>query len=320
MAIASEFELLKLIESLFATIVIEDIEYPNNGVRISAIEQICAADTALFSPICCKKILRYMRGSPAYWSADFIEDEFEIDFDSLNAGFEVDYKGGYTFVEDKWLPLEIVNERRYYEKLINFYVSMATREESIFKKFQYVAFPTLRFIDSDFVDFDFRNCVFYKSQYFNTLFEESVYYKVDCRQNVFTNCEFAYVQFIQTKLTDSVFRKCLFTGGQFSQSNLSGSKFEDCEFGELSFFKCDFEDIDLSSNTFEGCLFAHCDLSGQKKLKQKTLNACFGDDTVILPKHLVKPDFWPQQADIGTWDHWLETGEVEESSASVTYK
>lgn len=82
----------------------------------------------------------------------------------------------------------------------------------------------------------------------------------------------------------------------------------------------DFGSIDFSSCDFNQCWVNNTDMSQISGLTQSQVDRFYGDASVVLPEHFQRPSFWPEQSDIGTWSHLINTGETTESTACLTYQ
>ena len=160
--------------------------------------------------------------------------------------------------------------------------------------------------------------VLHKSTFDSMNLDTVMFYESDLSNVLFNVCLLSGVHFIKGNLDHVSFKNCKFNQSEIQA--LSIATFNNCSFYQTLFFLCKGELVDLGSCNFESCWFSNCDLSNVKDLTQQELNSCLGDDEVLLPAHLTRPSFWPKQADVYTWDSWLEDGEIKKSNASVDYE
>ncbi|WP_025744011.1 pentapeptide repeat-containing protein [Aquimarina pacifica] len=313
----SEEELTLAIDNLNATKNIDGYTFPDTEIRAKSVKIICSANYSLFSKKMLKNICSYIKSSPAYISADLIEDEFGIEFDQMNTDFEVNYKGKYTFVPNKWLPKVLVQERNLFGKIIGFFLQKAPPFKKK-TKIKNINIPMMNFSKGKMNRLELDNVVLYTSKFQKMELETIMFYESDLSGAKFSKCSLSSVRFIDTSLDDVEFIDCDFD--QSEVQNVENTTFKDCVFYETNFFHCKGEFIGIETCDFEGCWFSFCDLGKVTNLTQEQLNSCLGDDNVVLPKHLKKPDFWPKKADVYTWDTWLESGEINESNATLAYE
>lgn len=119
-----ENKIEKALEQLTSTIIINTIEYPDATTRKKGAKYICSLNKEDLTLPILKRILKYLKESTVFYSADLLEDDYGLDFDLMKANLSIDYKGGYTFVEDKWLPKYLVKERVNYKKILFFYAGI----------------------------------------------------------------------------------------------------------------------------------------------------------------------------------------------------
>lgn len=298
----------------------QGIQYPDYKVRAKAVKYLCSVKDEYFTKKHYRQIFTYLQRSPAYLSAEFLEDEFGFDFEAMGVDFEVDYRGGYTFVDDKWLPKALVKERRNFERLRNFYVLEATENPKVRKKISKVSLPGMYFDDSGLYDMRFEEAALYGFIYTQSEMDGVSFYDCNLQNAHFEKCDFHGVRFIDCRLDNAKFIDCTFEHSNLKSSQFRGAEFTRCSFSEVDLFQWDIGDADLSSCDFDRCFISFSDLRKQKGLAQESLNKCLGDDEVLLPEYLLRPDFWPGKAGYATWTEWLNSGDIQEGTGTINYE
>ncbi len=313
-------QLEKSIEDLFTRITIGGYSYPDAIEINKAVENIIKTKKRKFSKENYMDIYKYLQTSDAFLSADYMEDIYDFDFKDKKVDFTVDYKGNYTFVEDKWLPhISLLEERKSYRKLLNFYIT--SKNKKLDKKYENIKVQKMHFDQKKLIKMEYTNSVLYGSVFEKCELDSIWFYKTNLEHFSCNECYMGYTKFVNINLCHSMFKECNFDNCDFSENDMDNVKFSNCFFNETSFFQLkNLDKVDFLSCNFEKCYLSFIDLTNAKNLTQEQLNTFLGDDEVLLPKHLKRPDFWPKQADMTTWYHWMETNEVIESKASVDYE
>lgn len=317
---AIEEKISKYLKDLTASFIKDGISYPDVSKRKKAISFISGLDEKHLDKKIYKKIIAALQDSPAFLSADYYEDDFYIDFASLGADFKIDYTGGYTFVDDPWLPKEIVKERTNFYNLLNFYLAEIYRNEALKGKIENINLPLMEFINGGMYDLSFNSSVLFRTIFEDTDLGDLNFYKSNLEQCVFNKCQIDDVCFTSVALNNAKFTDCEFTNCSISACNLKDVTFTNCRFEESRLYSLDPESIDFSTCTFNKCYFASSDFRLYKGLKQEDMNNCIGNGKIFLPEGINRPAFWPQKADLGTWREWLDSGDIVEGKGSLTYE
>lgn len=284
-------------------------------VRMISDVEIESGDAGLFT-----SIASYLKASPAFQSADYLEDYFDLDFEAADPLFEVDYTGHYTFVPNQMLPEVFAAERPCLLRLARFYFEHAGTLPRLKPTLEGVALPMLELSSVHVKEFRLSESVFMGGVFNDCNFESVAMHDATLNNCTFTGCRFDRVNFSQCDLDGARYTSCTFEGVSLRDTCFDNVTFQNCRFIEVELCAVDFGAADLGSCTFEKCWVSHARMSQVTGLAQKQLDTFFGGDTTILPTHLKRPHVWPGKSDITTWRRWIKTGEVLESTASIEYE
>lgn len=294
---------------------IPDIETLAACVRMITDLEITPDEAALFTAIG-----KYLKASPVYRSADYLEDYFDLDFETADSSFDVDYTGKYTFVPDHLLPESLACERKYNLILARFYFENVYSNTFLRPNLESLSVPGLELCSVDLKKTRMSESIFIGSGFKECTFDSIAMYKADLRDCSFTGCSLDGVNLNKSLLEGTRWKDCSFARVSLFHGNFDKVIFNNCRFIEVEMCFTDFKATDIGSSVFEKCWISGARISQVKALTQKQLETFFGDESTILPEHLERPAFWPRKGDITTWRHWIETGEVIESKASLTYE
>ncbi|SCY26749.1 pentapeptide repeat-containing protein [Desulfoluna spongiiphila] len=276
---------------------------------------IDSGDAGLF-----KAMGTYLKTSPAFQSADYLEDYFDLDFESADPAFQVDYTGCYTFVPVSMLPDALAGERHCAFTLARFYFEHVYTKTFLRPNLKGICLPELKLSSVTFNESRMTGSVFC-----GAVFSDCHFDSVRLNESTLTDCTFTGCRFDNVDLSDcpmggATYNSCTFTGGSFRDTCLEGVTFTDCRFVATEMCGTDFGATDLGGCLFDTCWVSYARMDRVQGLTQHRLDTFFGDDSTIVPTQLKRPSFWPRQGDITTWKRWIDTGEVIESTASVSYE
>jgi len=284
-------------------------------VRMVSDIEIVSGDAGLF-----KSIALYLKASPAFQSADYLEDYFDLDFESANPPLDIDYTGNYTFVPDDMLPVSFADERTCLLRLARFYFEHAGTIPRLKPNLEGAALPMLELSSVNVKEARLSESIFMGGVFNDCNFESVAMHDANLNDCTFTGCRFDRVNFSECHLEGASYKDCTFEGVSLRDTCFDNVTFQNCRFIEVELCAVDFGAADMGSCTFDKCWISHARMSQVTGLAQKQLDTFFGADSTILPTHLKRPHFWPGKSDITTWRRWIKTGDVIESTASMEYE
>ncbi len=272
------------------------------------------------SGVCFKTIETFLKNSPALKSADFLEDYFDFDFEATDPAFEVDYSGKYTYVPDRLLSDSLLAERKQTLLLTQYYIESLFAKTILRPKLKYLTAPDLKIGATELIKINLCKSVLPGCEFTDCRFETVNLWKSNLQNSTFIRCHFFGVNFDDSILKGAQFIDCTFQAGSLSYTKADKVTFTNCRFAKVKITGTNFGSIDFSSCNFDQCWVNNTDMTQISGLTQSQIDRFYGDASVVLPENFQRPSFWPEQSDIGTWSHWINTGESTESTACLTYK
>lgn len=286
----------------------------------ASIKVITETDIDKDSGVCFKTIETFLKNSPALKSADYLEDFFDFDFEAADPTFDVDYTGDYTYVPDRLLSDSLLAERKQTLILTQYYFENLCAKTILRPKLKILTAPGLNICATELKNIKLLDSILPGSQFTDCRFESVNLHEANLQDSVFTDCHFSKVNFNSAFLEGVQFKDCTFQAGSLSYTKADKVTFSNCRFENVQLTSNHFGSIDLSSCDFNQCWLSNTDMGQIEGLTQQQIDLFYGDTSVTLPEHLQRPSFWPNSSDISTWTRWINSGEIIESTACVTYK
>ncbi|VFQ44775.1 pentapeptide repeat-containing protein [Desulfoluna butyratoxydans] len=264
-----------------AGIAIDDIKILEACVRMVISCDVELIETSLF-----EVIGTYLKTSPAFQSADYLEDYFDLDFENENPSFVVDYTGNYTFVPDSMLPAQLAAERTYALMLARYFFQHVYAKTSARQNLESVALPGLDLDSATIHETRMAGSVYMGADFTDCHFQSVGMGRSNLKKCTFTGCHFDNVGLNECELEGATFDRCIFHGASLRAVAFGKASFTHCQFVETELCFIDFGASDLSCCTFDKCWISHAGMGQVSGLAQKQLDSFFGDDSTRLPAHL----------------------------------
>ncbi len=278
-------------------------------------------ETESAADVCFKTIEAFLKNSPALKSADYLEDFFDFDFEAADPAFNVDYTGGYTYVPDRLLSDFLLAERKQTQLLTQYYFENLCAKTILRPKLKILTAPGLKICSTELQNIKLLNSILPGSQFTGCKFETVNLYGANLQDCIFIDCHFSGVNFNDAFLGRVQFENCTFQAGSLSDTKKADLvTFSNCRFENVKLTSTYFGSIDLSSCNFNQCWLSNTDMRQIEGLSQQQIDLFYGDASVTLPEYSQRPSFWPNSSDISTWTRWINSGEIVESTACITYE
>ena len=277
-------------------------------------------ETENANEVCFKTIEAFLKNSPVLKSADYLEDFFDFDFEATDPQFNVDYTGGYTYVPDRLLSEPLVAERKQTHLLTQYYSENLCAKTIIRPRLKILAAPGLKICATELKNIKLIDSILPGSQFTGCKFETVNLYGANLHNSIFVDCHFSGVNFNDAFLAGAKFENCTFLAGSLSDAKTDKVTLSNCRFENVKMTSTDFGSTDFSSCDFNQCWLSNTDMQEIKGVTQQQIALFYGDASVALPEHLQRPSFWPNRSDISTWTRWIDSGEIVESTACITYE